>query len=603
MDQKNRLIAGLIAITVAMGAIHQAPVLACAQSTREAALDAQATSTATTTDPVQPQTAPASIPPQQHSYGWEKDETGSWRFYTKEGSAVSGWLKSPVSGIWYYLDPQKDNTMAVGPFKDATGTSYVANNEGACLANRWVYVQGKWYLTSPSCSVYTGWQYRKAWYFLDNDTGAMYTDVIANAGKFYLLNTSGAMVVGWGQDTQGSWHYAKASGELVKGWFKSPVSGLWYWLDPSKEGYPMYTSGIVTPSSSGPEYYLHPNGAMAYNAWVTIQDGIERYATASGALAPQRSIRDEKGFRYLLDSEGRHLYGWQQLGATRLWCDPNHGGRIAQGWVKEADGWYLFSSQGAALTGWQKQGALWYYLKSNGAMQTGWLQHNGHWYWLDPTSGAMKTGWLYESGHWYWLHNSGAMATGWHVINGYWRNFTYSGICTNANYQNPSYYYPINGQAVSPKSSTWPFSYVAPLGIGYNATRDECVEAFIATANLYIGTPYIWDYACAPGVGVDCAGLVLQCMYSVGMDPAGYSPYDHYYSWNHDHYVNDMRADPKILKVSTSDMRRGDLLFWPGHVAIYIGNGQVIEAASGYVTKGAPSIPLYKVTAVGRLFV
>ncbi|WP_294517206.1 hypothetical protein [Atopobium minutum] len=54
MDQKNRLIAGLIAITVAMGAIHQAPVLACAQSTREAALDAQATSTATTTDPVQP---------------------------------------------------------------------------------------------------------------------------------------------------------------------------------------------------------------------------------------------------------------------------------------------------------------------------------------------------------------------------------------------------------------------------------------------------------------------------------------------------------------------------------------------------------------------
>ena len=64
-----------------------------------------------------------------------------------------------------------------------------------------------------------------------------------------------------------------------------------------------------------------------------------------------------------------------------------------------------------------------------------------------------------------------------------------------------------------------------------------------------------------------------------------------------------MRADPKILKVSTSDMRRGDLLFWPGHVAIYIGNGQVIEAASGYVTKGAPSIPLYKVTAVGRLFV
>lgn len=364
----------------------------------------------------------------------------------------------------------------------------------------------------------------------------------------------------------------------------------------------MFASGIVTTATQQ-EYYFHSTGALACDCWITTQDDIDRYANASGVLAPQRAIHDDNSWHYLLDSEGNHLVGWQELGANRVYCDPNNNGRIAQGWVQAADGWHLFSSKGEPLTGWQKQGNKWYYLNNDGVRQVGWLKHGSAWYWLDQTTGAMATGWLRESGHWYWLQNSGAMATGWHVINGYWRNFTYSGICTNANYQNPSYYYPINGEAVKPKSNIWPFSYVAPLGIGYEATRNECVEAFITTAYLYLGTPYVWDYACAPGVGVDCAGLVLQCMYSVGMNPTGYSPYDHYYTFNHDHYANDMRADPQILKVSKADMRRGDLLFWPGHVAIYIGNGEVIEAASGQVRKGAPCLSMNSVTAVGRIFV
>ena len=40
----------------------------------------------------------------------------------------------------------------------------------------------------------------------------------------------------------------------------------------------------------------------------------------------------------------------------------------------------------------------------------------------------------------------------------------------------------------------------------------------VAYEYLDANTPYIWDYACAPGVGVDCAGLVLQCLYATGMD-------------------------------------------------------------------------------------
>ena len=31
----------------------------------------------------------------------------------------------------------------------------------------------------------------------------------------------------------------------------------------------------------------------------------------------------------------------------------------------------------------------------------------------------------------------------------------------------------------------------------------------IQRAMEYLGTPYRWGYSCAPGVGVDCAGLVM----------------------------------------------------------------------------------------------
>lgn len=41
----------------------------------------------------------------------------------------------------------------------------------------------------------------------------------------------------------------------------------------------------------------------------------------------------------------------------------------------------------------------------------------------------------------------------------------------------------------------------------------------------YVGTtPYIWHYSCAPGVGIDCAGLVMKCFYATGMDLGRYTP-------------------------------------------------------------------------------
>lgn len=102
-------------------------------------------------------------------------------------------------------------------------------------------------------------------------------------------------------------------------------------------------------------------------------------------------------------------------------------------------------------------------------------------------------------------------------------------------------------------------------------------EYVIKRAMSQIGVPYSWGGGNAAGksngidggagtVGFDCSGLVLYAFAGVGIKLPHYSGAQY-----------DMGR-----KIPTSQMRRGDVLFWgPGgsqHVAIYLGNNQMLEA-------------------------
>ena len=146
-------------------------------------------------------------------------------------------------------------------------------------------------------------------------------------------------------------------------------------------------------------------------------------------------------------------------------------------------------------------------------------------------------------------------------------------------FQNPFPFYQVSNRSVSiPHQGQGIFGYRTPSRIGLYATRNECIEAAISRAYDYLGTPYRWDYSCAPGVGIDCAGLVMQSLYATGMDLGRYNPWDHFYTPGHDHYANDMWNDPKFMRLAFSQRRRGDLICYPGHIAIYLGNDTIIEA-------------------------
>ena len=159
-----------------------------------------------------------------------------------------------------------------------------------------------------------------------------------------------------------------------------------------------------------------------------------------------------------------------------------------------------------------------------------------------------------------------------------WRIYT-AARPNKIGWQNPSGYPQVSSKTVVlPSYCTGYFTYVSPSTIAYDATREDCINAFIRRAYEYIGTRYIEPWSSWPGDAVDCSGFVLQCLYATGMDLGIYNPYNHrWQAWQTYNSMNWYRNNT-FKPVSTSNMQRGDLIYYNGHVAIYLGNGMMIDS-------------------------
>ena len=109
----------------------------------------------------------------------------------------------------------------------------------------------------------------------------------------------------------------------------------------------------------------------------------------------------------------------------------------------------------------------------------------------------------------------------------------------------------------------------------YNLYKDftptsEKGQIIVNAAYSQIGVPYVWGGS-TPGVGLDCSGLVQYCYSQAG--------------------ISIPRTSQEILDNGTvvDNPEPGDICWTPGHVAIYIGNGKMIEAQqSGVPVKESP---------------
>ena len=96
-------------------------------------------------------------------------------------------------------------------------------------------------------------------------------------------------------------------------------------------------------------------------------------------------------------------------------------------------------------------------------------------------------------------------------------------------------------------------SYVPPSGTGGGS-------AIVAEAYKYLGVTYVWGGASYSGV--DCSGLVLLAHRAIGV--------------NLSHYSGSQGSGGRA--VSSSEVQPGDVVCYPGHVGIYVGNGKMIHA-------------------------
>lgn len=99
-----------------------------------------------------------------------------------------------------------------------------------------------------------------------------------------------------------------------------------------------------------------------------------------------------------------------------------------------------------------------------------------------------------------------------------------------------------------------------PDGLGTVEAPNAKAAGAVREALTQLGVPYVWGGE-SPGKGFDCSGLTAWAYGQEGV--------------NLPHYA----ADQDIgARVSEQNLAPGDLVVWDGHVAMYIGDGKMIEA-------------------------
>jgi cell wall-associated NlpC family hydrolase len=105
---------------------------------------------------------------------------------------------------------------------------------------------------------------------------------------------------------------------------------------------------------------------------------------------------------------------------------------------------------------------------------------------------------------------------------------------------------------------------------GHLAPLEAKETDFVAVAARFLGLPYLWGGR--SGAGMDCSGLVQVALTACGIA----CPRD-----------SDMQeaalGETVPFAGDTAELRRGDLVFWPGHVGIVEDGGTLLHATAFFM--------------------
>jgi cell wall-associated NlpC family hydrolase len=116
-------------------------------------------------------------------------------------------------------------------------------------------------------------------------------------------------------------------------------------------------------------------------------------------------------------------------------------------------------------------------------------------------------------------------------------------------------------------------------------TTDVSGSDVVAYAQQFVGNPYVWGGNSLTN-GADCSGFVHQVFKHFGIDTPRYS--------------QSFKSSGQA--VSYNNIQPGDVVVYDGHVAIYAGNGLIVEAQSTKAgITNTRSVNCHKITAIRRL--
>ena len=482
--------------------------------------------------------------------GWQKNTQGQMTYYQDS---------KPLSGRQYSYLPTIPNTSAQGDHN-----WYLVDN--GVVQSGFQAWAGSHYYFDPSTYLRVDNDYRTigdgtTGYLLGKD-GCALSGVQKWAGTYYYFDPTTYLKQNdvYATSQWGMKYMFGKDGRIVTGLYKWDKNGQLYYFDPTT--YLAVTNNYIKANDGN--WYL-------FTADGTAASGVNKWAGTYYYFDPVTHLRvdddyvtSQWGLKYMFGKDGRivtGLYKWDKNGQL-YYFDPTTYLAVTNKYMKANDRhWYLFTADGTAASGVQKWDNTYYYFDptthqrvDNNYVQSQW----GDWYMFGP-DGRIVTGETKWYGNYYYFDPVTYLK-----VTNKWVNGKYY-KADGARAQNESLN--INGQ-------TYNFDNEG------NVISNRAAQV-VNIARQQLGKPYVWG-ATGPN-SFDCSGLVQYVYRQIGINLPR-TTYDQEYQGT---------------AVSLNALQPGDLLFWGSygsayHVAIYIGNGDFIQAPTSGQSVKITNINYYR---------